>query len=159
MAASIGSVSLRPFQDRGLGMSHPRCFLPSREGFPLARWGRGAHPQHLHHCNLLVSLSRLCFRQVLLSHRGSGRDPRAPRQPDHACEYQQGSFPLPTPLPTTLAQGSSVQTCHSFSHSSCGWGGGVRIHALTFAIQPVLGWGLCLCPGKGWNSREPGTRM
>lgn len=43
---------------------------------------------------LSLSLSRLCFCKVLISHRGSGSNPRTPRQPDNAREYEARLPPL-----------------------------------------------------------------
>lgn len=85
------------FQDRGLGMSHPFCSLLPWGGFPLPylrnrhcllRDGTFTAVLSLQSPVLFLSLSRLCFCKVLISHRGSGSNPRTPWQPDNAREYK-----------------------------------------------------------------------
>lgn len=78
-------------------MSHPFCSLLPWGGFPLPylryrhcllRDGTFTAVLSLQSPVLFLSLSRLCFCKVLISHRGSGSNPRTPWQPDNAREYK-----------------------------------------------------------------------
>lgn len=116
-------------------MNHPFCSLLPWGGFPLPylRYrhcllcdGTFTAVLSLQSPVLFLSLSRLCFCKVLISHRGSGSNPRPPWQPDNAREYKARGpslflilvpFPCSRDLPTL----SKKQDRFNSSVRWCGW--------------------------------------
>lgn len=95
---------------------------------------------------LFLSLSRLCFCKVLISHRGSGSNPRTPWQPDNAREYK-ARVPtlflnlLPSPCCRDLPSLSKTMTGLTAVSSLCGCGGGACTSAL-LSLGTILSLGL-----------------
>lgn len=141
-------------------MSHTFCSVLSSGGFPLpclrSRYcllhddARGTFTAvlSLQSPVLFLSLSRLCFCKVLISHRGSGSNPRTPWQPDNAREYKARVPTLylilfPSPCCRDFPSLSKIMTVSTVVSRSCGCGG----WGLCVRTSVLLSLGTILSPG------------